>query len=30
MQDDSSRASLRQCTSSEELYTTALQLERAA
>ena len=30
MQDDSSRNSLRQCTSSEELYTTALQLERAA
>jgi PTS system nitrogen regulatory IIA component len=30
MQDDSSRTSLRQCTSSEELYTTALQLERAA
>ena len=30
MQDDSSRMSLRQCSSSEELYTTALQLERAA
>ena len=30
MQDDSSRMSLRQCTSSEELYTTALKLERAA
>jgi PTS system nitrogen regulatory IIA component len=30
MQDDNSRMSLRQCSSSEELYTTALQLERAA
>ena len=30
MQDDCSRASLRQCSSSEELYNTALQLERAA
>ena len=30
MQDDSSRASLRQCSSSEELYNTALQPERAA
>ena len=30
MQDDSSRMSLRQCSSSEELYSTALQLERAA
>jgi PTS system nitrogen regulatory IIA component len=30
MQDDSSRMSLRQCSSSEELYATALQLERVA
>ncbi len=30
MQDDNSRMSLRQISSSEELYTTALQLERAA
>jgi len=30
MQDDSSRARLRQCSSSEELFNTALKLERAA
>ena len=30
MQNDDSRVSLRQCSSSEELYNTALQLERAA